>query len=197
MCVWENMKKGTYGYLHRKRIFSIVKSVLFLAAVLLIYFAALRHFHTNKNVFSILAAVGALPTGRSIVESVMCLRAVSASAAVQDAVSGIRGMSRVLSGYDLCLTAYERAYSVSHLAVGQETVLGLTEDPGTDPRLCGQHIAKTLAGNGLDGYSVRILNDRDAYCRELSRLCASAEDAGGDIQETDRHVMNLLLAVSL
>lgn len=187
------MKKGGYGYLHRKRIFSIVKSALFLAAVLLIYFAALRHYHTNKNVFSILAAVGALPTGRSIVESIMCIRAVGASAAVQEAVSGIEGMSRVVSGYDLCLTAYERAYSVSHLAVGQQTVLGLTEDPGTDPRLCGQHIEEMLRKNGLGGFRVRILSDRDTYCRELSLLCASGEEA----EETDRRVMNLLLAVSL
>ena len=47
------MKKGSFGYLKKKRILSAVKSLLLLAAVFICYFAALRHFHTNKNIFSI------------------------------------------------------------------------------------------------------------------------------------------------
>ena len=99
------MKKGSFGYLQKKRVFSLVKSILFLAAVLIIYFTALHHFHTNKNIFSIIAAVGALPTGRSIVETVMCYRARSASDRVRQKVEEIPGISSCYSLYDLYLTS--------------------------------------------------------------------------------------------
>lgn len=191
------MKKGEFGYLQKKRTVSILKSALFLAAVLVIYFAALHHFHTNKNVFSILAAVGALPTARSIVESIMCVRARSASAAVRDAVAEIDGLPQDTSGFDLYLTAYERAFSLSHVTVADHRVLGLTEDPGTDTKLCEDHIRQTLLNDGIGEIRVAILDDLSAYVGELKDLSGSARTGTQETQETDRRIYRLLLAVSL
>lgn len=187
------MKKGSFGYLRRKRRASAVKSVLFLAAVLLVYFAALRHFHTNRNVFSILAAVGALPTGRSIVETVMYFRARGASEAVREAVSALACLPSESAGFDLCLTSYERAFSVSHLTVGGGQVLGLTEDPGTDCGLCRTHIEKMLEQDHREGYRVRIYRDLQAYTGAVKSLCAEPwPDPQGD-----RETFSMLRAVSL
>ena len=207
------MKKGSYGYLRRKRIVSLLKSALFLSAVFVIYFAALRHFGTNKNVFSILAAVLALPAGRSIVVSILCVRARSASAQVWDAVSGVRGLSEDTSGYDLYLTAYETAFSLSHAACGRKRVIGYTEDPGTNTGQCAQHIAMMLAKDDNPGYKVSIYTDLGTYIRELEAVTAPVspdtgdqegsegsvdpEEAGTDPREKDRRAMKTLYAVSL
>ena len=190
-------KKGSFGYLQGKRTFSIIKSALFLAAVLLIYFLALRHYHTNKNIFSLLAAVGALPTGRSIVESIMCMRAKGATGAVRDRIEKVPGMPLAASGYDLYLTSYERAFSVSHLAAADHTVLGLVEDPGTDAPLCVRHIEQMLEKDGKEGYQVQICSDPDEYIRALTGLCAAAGQEPPDQLEEDLAVRNLLLAISL
>ena len=158
------MKKGTFGYLQGKRMRSLCKSALLLAAVFIIFFAALHHFHTNRNVFSILAAVGALPAGRSIVETIMCFRARGASEAVRAAVdraaageSGTgSGLPAETSAYDLYLTSYERAFSLSHAAAGNGRLIGLTEDAGTDCGLCERHILDMLRKEGLRGYRVEV-----------------------------------------
>ena len=177
------MKKGTFGYLQGKRMRSLCKSALLLAAVFIIFFAALHHFHTNRNVFSILAAVGALPAGRSIVETIMCFRARGASEAVRAAVdraaageSGTgSGLPAETSAYDLYLTSYERAFSLSHAAAGNGRLIGLTEDTGTDCGLCERHILDMLRKEGLRGYRVEVFRDIDAYAEELKNLVRQPE----------------------
>lgn len=179
------MKKGSFGYLQKKRVFSLVKSILFLAAVLIIYFTALHHFHTNKNIFSIIAAVGALPTGRSIVETVMCYRARSASDRVRQKVEEIPGISSCYSLYDLYLTSYERAYSLSHAAIGNGLLVGLTEAQDTDCRLCGQHICDMAAKEGIEGFKADIYRNLDEYTAALKDLVRNKEKPDALIAETD------------
>ncbi|MBE5998863.1 MAG: hypothetical protein E7237_04515 [Sarcina sp.] len=200
------MKKGAFGYLQKKRTVSLVKSCLLVAAVFIIYYAALRHFQTNRNVFSILAAVMALPAGRSVVITVMCLRAKGASERVRDAVAAVKGLSSAASGFDLCLTSYDRTFSLSHASAAGGQVTGLTEDSATDCLLCGQHIEKILAENGISGRRALIFRDPEAYIRELERLVSEQgpcktgsfnEKAREEKAREDRRVMQLLYAVSL
>lgn len=179
------MKKGSFGYLQKKRVFSLVKSILFLAAVLIIYFTALHHFQTNKNIFSIIAAVGALPTGRSIVETVMCYRARSASDRVRQKVEEIPGISSCYSLYDLYLTSYERAYSLSHAAIGNGLLVGLTEAQDTDCRLCGQHICDMAANEGIEGFKADIYRNLDEYTAALKDLVRNKEKPDALTAETD------------
>ena len=185
------MKKGSFGYLKNARQKSLIKSGLFLAAVMIVYFAAFFHYKTNKNVFSILAAVGALPTGRSIVLSIMLLRAKSASERVYEAVEKVRGLPEGCSGYDLYLTGYEKSFSLSHAAVLDRTVVGLTEDEKTDCALCEKHIRDMVRGDSHVGYETRVYRDLAGYTEELEKLSAAESDP------EDRAVMNMLFGISL
>ena len=177
------MKKGSYGYLEKARKVSLIKSGLFLAAVLIVYFGALFYFKTNKNVFSILAAVGALPTGRSIVLSIMYLRAGSASARAYEAIEKACSLPEGCSGYDLYLTGYEHSFSVSHLAVLNRTVVGLAEDNSMDIRLCEAHIRDMVRKDEHVGYDVHIYRDLDEYIRTLQELSSAKESMEESMEE--------------
>lgn len=185
------MKKGTFGYLENAGKKSLIKSGLFLAAVLIIYFGALFYFKTNKNVFSILAAVGALPTGRSIVLTIMYLRAKGASEKVRDAVNEVEGLPEGCCGFDLYLTGYEHSFSISHLAVLDRTVVGLTEDSKVDLQLCRNHIRDMVRKDEHVGYDVQIFTDLQEYIQTLRRLSAA------ESTPEDRAVMNMLFGISI
>ena len=185
------MKKGSFGYLESARKKSLIKSGLFLAAVLIVYFFFFFFFKTNKNVFSILAAVGALPTGRSIVLSVMYLRAESASEKARKAVEKAGGLPEGCSGYDLYLTGYEHSFSLSHAAVLDRTVVGLTEDETMDIRLCQNHIRDMVRKDEHVGYEVRIYRDLQEYTDALKHLSAAESTS------EDRAVMNMLFGISI
>lgn len=181
-----------------------MKSALLLAAVFVIFFAARAYFHTNRNVFSIVAAVGALPAGRSVVVSILCLRARGASDKVRRMVLSVPGLDPARSGYDLYLTSYERAFPLSHAAAGNGTLVGFMEDGAADAGLCGEYLRQTLDKEGFPGCEVRIFHDPDAYVQALAQ--AAAVDAGDNAQggtagrtdlAQDRRVMELLYAISL
>ncbi len=199
------MSKGNIGYLEKKRRYSLIKSILFLAAVLIIYFVALSIYKTNKNVFSIVAAVGALPTGRSIVETIMCFRARSASPKVIEAVGKISFPDDFFTAYDLYLTAYERSYSLSHAAVGNGQLTGITEAGDTDCGLCERHISEMFGKEGISDYRIKIYRDLDEYKDALSRMIdapapqnlESDEEEDGDQKEKNQKAMALLLSISL
>ena len=50
--------KGTFGYLKKRRIRSLIRSAFELAAVIAIYFTAWAILKDNKNVFTIMAVMG-------------------------------------------------------------------------------------------------------------------------------------------
>lgn len=191
------IRKGSYGYLQNLRKVSLLKSLLLLAAVFAVYFAARLYFHTNKNVFSILAALGALPAGRSVVVTVMSMRARSASPQAKAAVDQVKGLDN--AGFDLYLTGYEHAFSLSHAAVIGHRVAGLTEDEGTDMGLCRSHIEQMLEKDGQRGFEVRIFRDPDEYAQYLRTLVSETDEAGrtGADTEAERRAMTMLYSISL
>ena len=73
------MKKGSFGYLNWKKKISILIAAVLVAMVMVVYFGALRYFGTNRNVFSLLAALMCLPAGKAVVDVVMYVRAKGCS----------------------------------------------------------------------------------------------------------------------
>lgn len=170
-----------------------MKSALLLGAVFGIYFAALHYFHTNKNGFTLLAAAMALPAGRSVVVSIMCLRARGASDTIRQAVSAVSGLSPAASGYDICLTAYDNMFPLRHAAAGGGKLAGLLPGRDADCALCEKYLREVLEREGFGDVEVRIFPETGPYVEELSRLAASC----GQPPEREQELMQLLYALSL
>ena len=165
-------------------------TAVMLAAVLIVYFTGLAVYGTNRSAFSILAAVGALPTGNSVVNLVMLLRA---SGCTRETETRIRGAAEGLAGcYDLYLTSYDKNYSLSHASAAGRRICGLTEDAGTDCGSCAAHIRTVLEKNGHSGYQVEITRDPDKYDAMLLSLKEEAEGDGDP-----EAVLRSMLAASL
>ena len=64
-------KKGTYGYIKRGRVRLAFITAGLLALVLLVYFGAQWYFKTNKNIFTILAALTCIGVGKFAVDLIM------------------------------------------------------------------------------------------------------------------------------
>ena len=67
--------KGDFGYIAYRKKVAIIRTVICLAISVGIYVIGLVINGTQKNVFSIIAALGCLPTGWSAVNMIMFIRA--------------------------------------------------------------------------------------------------------------------------
>ena len=124
--------KGTFGYLKKRRIRSLIRSAFELAAVLAIYFTAWAILKDNKNVFTIMAALLCIPTGKSIVDTIMCFLATGCSddahARIEEVLAAAPGTFP--ASYDLYLTGYQKNFALSHAAVADGAVCALTDRIG-------------------------------------------------------------------
>ncbi len=185
-------KKGTYGYIKRgRKIFAIVTFGL-LAAVLGMYFGALRYFGTNKNAFTILAALSCIGVGKFAVDLIMFCRAKCCSESARDAIE--LHIGELAGAYDLFMTSYDKNFAISHAVCAGRSVCALTEDPECDIKSGELHIRTMLENDGFKGYTVKIFKNQDNYTQrldDLNRLEDSKE------RKSIQGVLDLLKSISL
>ena len=68
------ISKGSYGYILYSRKKALIRSIISVALCFIIFLTGLVMYGSNKNYFSIIAALGCLPMGISVVNCIMFYR---------------------------------------------------------------------------------------------------------------------------
>ena len=169
------MRKGEYGYIKRGRRRALLISALFLAAVFLLYGIPRAVLGTNRNVFSILAALLCLPAGRWIVKTVLFMKASGCSEdahqrILKDDPDGI---------YDLYLTSYNKNFDIAHLTAGAGRIAALTEDPGLDEEAAAAHLNAMLGSGGFSRMKITFFSDPEKYLAAAKAVREEGEEPQG------------------
>ena len=185
-------RKGTFGYIKKRRKLMALLTIALLAAVLGVYFGAQWYFKTNKSVFTIIAALCCIGVGKCAVDLVMFCRAGCCSASARESI--ILHLGRLTGRYDLFTTTYDKNFSISHVVCAGKSVCALTEDMKCDTKAGELHIRTMLENDGFKGYTVKILRNLDNYLERLDELnlIYDAKD-----QKGINGVMDLLESISL
>ena len=185
-------RKGTYGYIRKRRKLMAFLSVLLFAAVLGIYFGAQWYFKTNRNAFTLIAALMCIGVGKCVVDLVMFCRAGYCSEKAHEIIS--LHVGKLAGCYDLFMTSYDKNFSLSHVVCAGKSVCALTEDSKCDAKAGEMHIRTMLENDGFKGYTVKIFRNLDNYVERLDSL-----NLLGDSKESKsiQGVMNLLESISL
>lgn len=175
--------KGDFGYIENNRKKAIIRTAIFLAIVLILFLTGLFLKHTQKNVFSILAALCCLPTGWSGVNMIMFLKAKSCSKEDRDVIEAHKG--ELLIHYDHIITSYEKNYYVNASTVLDKNICCYTSDKDMDTSDCEKHIKKMMASSGYSSYSIKIFDDLKSFCDRLDQLEKLRADKGIDPQKIE------------
>ena len=217
------VKKGSYGYIRNRRFIMCAVSALMLAVILIMYFGARAHFGTNRNLFTIFAALCCIPAGKSIVSTIMYFLADGCPAVYKDPID--TASAGLVSAYDLYMTSYERNFVLWHTAVINGSVLIFaaqdtaqhkepkrkdTPRPAGKKRFAGiipstppdrpadvqEHIRTILANDGIKNWNVHVFTDADRYCRRVSECAENGYSDTWPEQGAER-ILGILKAVSL
>lgn len=185
-------RKGSYGYIKRgRKILGILTAVL-LAAVFALYFGAQRYFGTNRNVFTIIAALMCIGVGKCAVDFMMFMRAGYCSSGAREAIALHAG--RLTGAYDLFMTSYDKNFSISHAVCAGKSVCAFTEDPKCDVKAGELHIRTMMENDGFKGFTVKIFRSLEKYTERLDELNGLQDSKE---MKSIRGVMNLLKSISL
>ena len=166
--------KGNYGYLNAKKNQVIIRTILFFGIALALFFAGYLTTGTKKNLLTVVAVLGCLPSCKSLVNMIMYFRATGCSEKARDAITPIEG--RLIGMYDMYFTSYQKNFALSHMIVEDKVILGYTESEKCDCRACEEHLQTMLKQGGFKDMTIKISNSLASYCEQLRNLNDKEQD---------------------
>lgn len=160
--------KGEYGYIDYSVKKTIIRSVISVGLTVAIFLTGLFRYGSNRNVFSIIAAIGCLPAGWSVVNMIMFLRSGRCSENAHEEIEKHKG--GLFIQYDLEMTSEAANYSISAVTVLEKNVCAITEDPKLDIEDCEKHIRLQIGQSGYSDYTVKVFDDLNKFCLRLDQL---------------------------
>ncbi|RKM57182.1 hypothetical protein D6853_03970 [Butyrivibrio sp. X503] len=197
------VSKGEYGYITYRKKFALIITVITLAITIGIYLTGIIMYKSPKSAFSIIAALGCLPTGWCGVNLFMFIKAKACSAEDHKKIENCRG--GLLIRYDHVITSYDKNYYVNASTVLDKNICCYSSDDDMDISDCEAHIKKMMAQGGYSSYSIKIFTDIDKYCDRLLQLEKMRIDKNIDpkaiedawIPGTTQTAASILLSISL
>lgn len=183
--------KGSFGYIQSRKRFTAVRTVLYFALSISLYVAGYVTTGSNKNLLTIVAVLGCLPSCKSAVNFIIFLRAKGCSQELRDAVKKFD--TELTSFYDLYFTSYQKNYQVSHMVVKGNVLCGITESVKCDVNEAQKHLEQMLLQEGIKNMTVKIFSDRRKYIDRLSQLTELETEENKNRDE----IVNLLYSISL
>lgn len=160
--------KGTQNYLNTQKKFEVIRTIVYFGISLSLFAAGWITTGTKLNLLTIVAVLGCLPACKSAVQMIMFLRYKSLSTQAADTIkSHSQGLSQV---YDMIFTSYEKNFSVGHMAVKGNTLIGYTEQPGFEEKAFNSHIDQILKTDRHIHTSVKVFTDLKKYTERLDQL---------------------------
>ena len=183
--------KGSFGYIQNRKRFTAVRTVLYFALSISLYVAGYVTTGSNKNLLTIVAVLGCLPSCKSAVNFIIFLRAKGCSQELRDAVKKFD--TELTSFYDLYFTSYQKNYQVSHMVLKGNVLCGITESVKRDVNEAQKHLEQMLLQEGIKNMTVKIFSDRRKYIDRLSQLTELETEENKNSDE----FVNLLYSISL
>lgn len=193
----KRIAKGQYGYIRQQKIWTSVRTFLLYALSLSIFGIGVARTGSKENLLTVVAILGCLPAGKSMVNMIMFLRAEGCSKEAKERVGGCAGGFSEL--YDMFFTSYEKNYPVSHMAVKNHIVCGYSESKKIDVQACEKHLSAHLKQGGCKGAVVKIYDDMEKYCEGLGNLRTQGKAAGAEEKDKKQEleILENLLAIAL
>lgn len=183
--------KGSCGYLKNRKIYTIIRTLIYFALCASLYGIGYATTGSNKNLLTIVAVLGCLPACKSLVNVIMFLKARGCSDSLQSVLCAYDEKLTVF--YDLYFTSYQKNFSLSHMALKGSILCGITEDPACDCKEAQKHLEQMLTQEGIKNVTVNIFSQTEGYVDRLRRL------TGMDVKEHPQReeIIGLLYSISI
>lgn len=183
--------KGSYGYLENRKVYTILRTLVFFMISVGFYGIGYVKTGGSKNLLTIVAVLACLPACKSLVNFILFFRAKGCSEGLGNALRAYDEKLTVF--YDLYFTSYQKNFPISHMALKGSILCGITEDPACDGKEAQKHLEQMLTQEGIKNVTVHIYSKEEEYVDRLSRLAEMDVD---EHKERDG-IINLLYSISI
>ena len=160
--------KGSYGYIISGRKTGLIRTCILTGFCVGIFLLGLALTGTNRNIFSIIAALGCIPVGLSTVNMILFFRAKPCSEKAYQEIESHRGGLSIQ--YDLEMTADPTNFSIAAITVFGQTIAAYTEDQTLDVLDAQKHLRLQIGISSYHDYHIQVFHDLKAFCQLLDQM---------------------------
>ncbi len=176
--MFKRIIKGDADYLKKKRNRTILITILFFAISLGLFLIGYLTTGTKRNLLTIVAVLGCLPSSKSAVNMIMLIRAKGCSKESMERIDSSVG--KLISMYDMYFTSYKKNFNIAHMVVDNKVIIGFSEDEKCDFEMCKEHISTYLKQAGIKGAKMTFTGSLDKYIEMLKNLNTSDSQADNE-----------------
>lgn len=182
-------KKGEFGYLSRRKKRVVFWLVLLIGIAAAIYLSGLLlNKMSNRNVFTVIAVLFALPIAKQLVALIVLFPYHSVTQesyrkATDHLPEGMELMT------DLVITSSEHVMHLDFVAIGQNQVIGVLGDGKQQLSEVRTYLSKGVHNWGSD-YKVKIVGSEKMFYQELKNVPTVETD-----QEEEERVRSYLISI--
>jgi len=114
--------KGEYGYLKSQRIKNLVLALGFVIVLIVLIIVGINIYNNKKNIYTVIAAVMAIPTAKFIVGFIILIPLKSLSTEDYNSIKSLK--DNVKTGYDYGLVLNDKTISFPCISVKDNRVYG-------------------------------------------------------------------------
>lgn len=187
----KKIKKGCFGYIAYQKKATILRTVLYFALSLAIYGIGIYSTGSNKNLLTVVAVLGLLPSCKSAINMIMFLKASGCS---EEARKKIAGFDNKMDGfYDMYFTSYQKNFPISHMVLKGNVICAYTENPKCDCQAGEKHLEQMLLQEGCKNITVKIFDQIGKYIDRLSQL----EELSVEENKKREDIIRMFYSISL
>lgn len=191
----KKVNQGRPGYLHYKRKFEILRTVIYFGIVAVIFLCGYIATKTRLNMMTVFAVLGCLPSSKALVgviarfpyHSIEPLRAKEIEAQAE----------KLTVIYDMIITSRDKVMPVDCIVISENTVFGYTSSQKVDLQYTANHIKNILKENHIEDVSVRLLNQYTAFLTKIEELNSIEKVEQEETKAQEEKIANLILNISM
>lgn len=188
-------EKGCYGYIDYTKKKALIMSIISLTSVLIIFFTGVIIYHSNKSLFSIIAAVASLPAAKLITGYIVIRPYKTGDMTLYEELVNISGSNTEYSaiiGADFIISSPNKAMSIAFAYIIDGKAVCYTSHPKTDAKETERYIKEIFDNEGTQYSQIRVYDDKKIFLR-----AAKAAAASNGKEHTDKRIFDKLCAYSM
>lgn len=163
------MKKGTYGYIKKKKIFQLGLSIGLLLIAIIIY--VIGYYLNNEqknNVFTIIAVLMVLPASKAFTSFIVVAPFKTVSLEKMKEVEKYITSDSILLT-DLVLTSTEKVMNLDFMFITEDNIIGITKKEKQDINYIENYLSKVMKNQDYHCH-VKIFSDYKTFINRISTI---------------------------
>ncbi|MBD5493009.1 MAG: hypothetical protein HDR12_01150 [Lachnospiraceae bacterium] len=170
----KRVSKGSYGYIQYHKKFTAIRTIAYFAISLMVYGIGIYSTGSSKNLLTIVAVLGCLPSCKSAINMIMFFMAKGCSKEAREKISQYD--DKLTGFYDMYFTSYQKNFPISHMVLKGNVICAYTEIEKCDCSAGEKHLEQMLLQDGYKNVTIKIFNNLEKYIDRLSQLEKSAAE---------------------